>query len=82
MYSLCSLIYLLLLYYITIVNPFIACHLFTKLTIFTLKPNPLIHINIMCTWIGRLGTKGLPNGFTPHMCFHMLTSLFLQLRII
>jgi hypothetical protein len=44
----------------------------------TLKPNPLIHINVMCTWIGGLGTKPLPNGFKPHMCFHKLTSLYLQ----
>jgi len=34
----------------------------------TLKPNPLVYINIMCTWIGELVTKLSHNGFILHLC--------------
>jgi hypothetical protein len=33
----------------------------------TLKPNPLIHINIMRAWIGELITKLSHNGFILHL---------------
>lgn len=73
MYLLFLLAYTLLLYHIIIVNPLLACYLFTKLILYIgliymfmyvykyidttlnrLKPNLMIHINIMCTRIGEL----------------------------
>jgi hypothetical protein len=61
-----------------------AYHAFTKLSIFilepytcicihmytyaTLKPIPLVHINIKCTWISELITKLSPNGFMLYSC--------------
>jgi hypothetical protein len=43
------------------------------LTYTTLKPNPTIHLNIMCIWIGELVTKLPLIGFKVHLC----TSTFL-----
>jgi hypothetical protein len=46
----------------------------------TLKPNPLIHINIMCTWIGRLVTTLLHNGFIHYISmFYKSTNLYLSI---
>jgi hypothetical protein len=33
-----------------------------------LKPNPMIHLSTLCTWIGELVTKLPYIGFKVHLC--------------
>jgi hypothetical protein len=45
----------------------------------TLKPNQLIHLNIMCIWIGKLVTKLLHIEFIHYIyMFYKSTNLYLQ----
>jgi len=52
--------------YIYINHIFVYVYVY-KYTHTTLKPNPLIHVNTMCIWMGELVTKLPHNGFILHL---------------
>jgi hypothetical protein len=45
----------------------------------TLNPNPLMHINIMFTWINELVTNLSPTGFKVHL--RISTSLLIHILL-
>jgi hypothetical protein len=58
-------IYIYIYIYISHIHVYVYIYTYTHTT---LKPNPLLQKNTMCTWICELVTKLSHNGFIVYLC--------------